>query len=74
MSVCGEQPVVLATAWVVWGFPWYPFGQELNYINLIQALGASFSDKRWPVRAVFLPCYLVFSFRSHIYIYIVNMH
>ncbi|KRX36461.1 hypothetical protein T09_5922 [Trichinella sp. T9] len=30
LSVCGEQPIVLATAWVVWGFPWDPFGQQLN--------------------------------------------
>lgn len=28
LSVCGEQPVVLATAWIIWGFPcvldWVP--------------------------------------------------
>ena len=26
MSVCGELLIVLATAWVVWGFPWGSLG------------------------------------------------
>jgi hypothetical protein len=29
----GEQPIVLAKAWVVWGFPWNSFGQQLNWMN-----------------------------------------
>lgn len=30
LSVCGEQHTVLAIAWVVWGFPWQFFGQQLD--------------------------------------------
>jgi hypothetical protein len=30
LSVCGEQPVVLATVWIVWEFLWNSLGQQLN--------------------------------------------
>lgn len=37
--VCGEQPIVLVTAWIIWIFQWDPFGQELPVLN------SSFGDK-----------------------------
>lgn len=33
LSVGGEGPIVLTIAWLIWGFPWYHFGQQLNWIN-----------------------------------------
>lgn len=30
LSVCGGEPIVLATAQIVWGFPQDPLGQKLN--------------------------------------------
>lgn len=28
----GEQPIVLAAAYIAWGSPWAPFGQQFNLI------------------------------------------
>lgn len=30
LSLCGEQPIVLATACIVWQFPWDSLGQQFN--------------------------------------------
>lgn len=33
MSVCGKQPIVLAIALLVWGFPWNLFGEQFKWIK-----------------------------------------
>jgi hypothetical protein len=40
LSVCGEQLIVLATDWVVWGFSLSPFGKELNWMKPISGTGS----------------------------------
>jgi hypothetical protein len=30
LLVCGEQPIVLATTYVIWGFPWDCVGQQFT--------------------------------------------
>lgn len=32
LSVCGEESITLVIAQVIFGFPWDPVGQELNYV------------------------------------------
>ena len=34
LAVSGEQPCVLAAAWVVWRFPWGNLDQQLNRMQL----------------------------------------
>lgn len=45
MSVCGEQPIVLAIAWVVWDFYGTPFVNNRNGCDLVPLLEASLVTK-----------------------------
>ena len=38
LSVCEEQPIVLATAWVIWGFPLAPLASNSIGYNLLTEL------------------------------------
>ena len=49
MSFCGEQHIVLVTAWVVWGFPWDPLANTLVEYSPVLVLEVLFVDKRWLV-------------------------
>lgn len=33
IPVYGEQPIVWAIAWIAWGFPWDPLGQQLSWMQ-----------------------------------------
>lgn len=53
LSVYGKWPIVLATAWVAWGFPWDPFKQLLNWMrDPVLALEAWFGGKGSPVKVL----------------------
>jgi hypothetical protein len=55
LSVGGEQPIVLATAWIVWGFSWDPAANNSIKCNPFSVLEASFGDKRWPIATLSPP-------------------
>lgn len=40
LPICEEQPVVLATAGIVWECPWELFGQQLNWISCSPSTGS----------------------------------
>lgn len=69
LCVCGKQPIVLATAKVIWGFLWDPFGQELCKMYPFSGT-RSFIWWQKMVRWDCLPHYLAISFRSSSYMYI----
>jgi hypothetical protein len=60
-SVGREQPVALATAWIIWGFPWGPFANDSVRCNLFLALEVSLGENC-------LPCNLVTLFRFLSYV------
>lgn len=57
LSVCGEQPMDVSTTWVVWGFLWGPFDQQLNRYNLFPALETSFRDESCAAGALSTPLF-----------------
>lgn len=54
LSVCGEQHLVLSTAWIVWGFLWEPLWPTTQLDNSILVPKASFGDKRCKSGILFL--------------------
>jgi hypothetical protein len=51
--ICREKPIVLAIAWVIWGFLLDPSGQTTQLdVTQLPVLEVSFGDKRCPVVAI----------------------
>lgn len=68
LSVCEEQPTVLATACVAWGFLWRHFWQQLNWMKLDGRFGGW--QEIWSGASVkYLPILLWCSAHICIYIY-----
>ena len=55
LSVYSEKPIVLATAWVLWGFPYNHLSNNSIECNSVLLLEASFDNKKWPVETQFPP-------------------
>ena len=63
LSVCGEQPIVLVTTWIIWGFLWDSIHLTSNSIecNSAPLLEAFFDEKRYLLDPAFLIIFLLAS-------------
>lgn len=65
--LCGEQPIVLAAAQIVWSSHGNPLPNHSIRCNPILVVQASFGDKRWPLQAL---SPLLFGNNFHICVYL----